>query len=320
MEISTDRAKILIVDDEPRFIQSLVQLFQEEYEVLFTLVSTRALELVASEQPHLILLDLMMPGMDGYHFIRKIKQNQDIADIPIIVVTGQSNTSDETESLSLGAVDYITKPFNPEIVKARVRTHIELKRRGDLLKALSYQDGLTGILNRRCFDEILEREYRRCKRSQSALSLLMIDVDHFKAYNDIYGHLAGDDCLKHIVLTMKKRIKRSTDLLARYGGEEFACVLPETNFADAKALAEILQGAILDLKIPHKGGIKGQVTISIGLAMGYPHEHHETNYLLNIADQCLYKAKANGRSTIRGFSCMTKTEDHHPVSGSANDW
>jgi len=193
MEKSRDRAKIIIVDDESRFTHSVVQLFQEEYETLSTPVGTKALELIASEQPQLILLDLMKPGTDGHCLIRKIKQNQDITDVPIIVLTGQSSTSDETESLSLGAVDYITKPFDREIVKARVRTHIELKRRNDLLKALSYQDGLTGILNRRCFDEMLEREFRRCKRSQSALSLLMIDVDRFKTYNDIYGHLAGDD-------------------------------------------------------------------------------------------------------------------------------
>ena len=148
----------------------------------------------------------------------------------------------------------------------------------------------------------------------------MIDVDRFKTYNDIYGHLAGDDCLKYVVLTMKNRIKRSSDLLARYGGEEFACLLPETNYADATVLAETLQGAILDLTIPHTGGIKGQVTISIGLATGYPHEHHATNYLLTIADQCLYKAKVGGRNTICGFSGTMKTEDQHSVSGTANDW
>ena len=153
--------RVLIVDDEPRFIQSLKGLFASEYEIISTLNSAQAESIAAAERPQLILLDLTMPEMNGFEVIRKIKQHEEIADIPIIVATGLAETTIEIESLRLGAVDFITKPIAPEIVKARVHTHVELKRRGDLLRILSYQDALTGIPNRRSFDKVFEREHRR---------------------------------------------------------------------------------------------------------------------------------------------------------------
>ncbi len=296
--MKVDRTKIVIVDDEPRFVLSLQKLFSTQYEIHATLDSTRATDLVRSEQPQLILLNLTMPEMDGYHVMRQIKQTREIADIPIIVVTGLHESADETKSLRMGAVDYVTKPYHPEILKARIDRQLELKRQQDFFKVLSYRDFLTGIPNRRSFNEILEREQKRCKRNHSALSLLMIDVDFFKKYNDIYGHLAGDKCLKRIVSSMAEQLRRPTDQLARFGGEEFACVLPETNCAGATKIAETLQQAILDLKIPHSEGINRQVTVSIGIATDYPHEVDETEKLISMADKCLYQAKLQGRNTI----------------------
>jgi diguanylate cyclase (GGDEF)-like protein len=297
-QMSSQQSKILIIDDDERYIQSLSGLLESQYAIIATADSVNALTIAMLEQPHLVLLDLMMEGIDGYQVIRELKQNLETADIPIIIVTGSHDFRDETLCLKLGAVDYITKPYNPEIVKARVHTHVELKRQKDFLKTLSYQDGLTGIANRRFFDDALIREHRRCKRNGMPLSLLMIDIDFFKAYNDIYGHLTGDDCLKLVVLTMQEQLNRSSDLLARYGGEEFICVLPDTDLEGAEMIAERLRRAVLEQQIPHKQGIDGMITVSLGVVSGIPKEGADPRKFLISADQCLYRAKVSGRNRI----------------------
>lgn len=307
------RSKILIIDDEERYIQSLTDLLQGQYELISTTDSTEAQSIATIEHPHLILLDLKMKNIDGYQVIRELKQSLETADIPVIVVTGSHESRDETYCLKLGAVDYITKPYNPDIVKARVQTHVELKRQKDFLKTLSYQDGLTGIANRRYFDDALIREHRRCKRGNSPLSLLMIDIDFFKAYNDIYGHLTGDDCLKLVVMTMQEQINRSVDLLARYGGEEFVCVLPETDLAGAETIAERMRLAVLEQKIPHEKGIQGMVTISLGVVSGLPQDGVDPKKFLISADQSLYKAKVSGRNRICVASCCDTRLDKIPL-------
>jgi diguanylate cyclase (GGDEF)-like protein len=301
--MSSQQSKILIIDDDERYIQSLSSLLESQYAIVTTAESENALNIAMVEQPHLVLLDLMMEGIDGYQVIRELKQNLETADIPIIIVTGSHDFRDETLCLKLGAVDYITKPYNPEIVKARVHTHVEMKRQKDFLKTLSYQDGLTGIANRRYFDDALIREHRRCKRNGTPLSLLMIDIDFFKAYNDIYGHLTGDDCLKLVVLTMQEQLSRSSDLLARYGGEEFICVLPDTDLEGAKVIAERMRSAILEQQIPHKKGVGGMITVSLGVVSGMPREGVDPRKFLISADQCLYRAKVSGRNRICVETC-----------------
>jgi diguanylate cyclase (GGDEF)-like protein len=308
--MSSPQPKILIVDDDNRCIQNLTELLKSHYRIVSTADSFKALTTATHEQPHLILLDLKMNGIDGFQVIRELKQNLETADIPVIVVTGSHESQDETNCLKLGAVDYITKPYTPEIVKARVHTHVELKRQKEFLKTLSYQDGLTGIANRRHFDDTLIREHRRCKRSRSALSVLMIDIDFFKAYNDIYGHLTGDDCLKLVVITMQDQIKRSVDLLARYGGEEFVCVLPETDLDGARVIAERMRIAVLEQQIPHQKGIQEKVTISIGVVSGTPIDGVDPKKFLISADQCLYRAKVSGRNrTCVASCCDSKLEN-----------
>ena len=309
-----ERPKILLIDDDERYLQSLQSLLHDQYRVVSSADSLQALNIAADEQPQLILLDLNMTGIDGFQVIRELKQNLETVDIPIIVVTGSHESSDETQCLRLGAVDYITKPYNPDIVRARVHTHVELKRQKELLKTLSYHDGLTGIANRRFFDDTLIREHRRCKRNQSPLSLLMIDIDFFKAYNDIYGHLTGDDCLKLVVLTMQGQINRPNDLLARYGGEEFVCVLPETDLDGASMIAENMRRAVLDQLIPHEAGIDGRVSISIGVISGYAQEGIDPKKFLITADECLYKAKLAGRNRIYAKGCCEVKLDKQ-VSG-----
>jgi diguanylate cyclase (GGDEF)-like protein len=301
--MTTERPKVLIIDDDKRMLQSLEDLLQAQYDIITGSDSLSTLGTATREHPYLILLDLKMDNIDGFQVIQELKQNLETVDIPIIVITGSHEIEDETLCLRLGAVDYITKPFNPEIVKARVNTHVILKQQKELLKSLSYKDGLTGIANRRQFDDTLIREHRRCKRSGVPLAILMIDIDFFKKYNDIYGHLTGDDCLKLVTETMQRQLHRSGDILARYGGEEFACVLPDTDIAGATVVAGNLRQAIIEQDIPHKEGIDGVVTISIGLVSGQPAEGTDARKFLMQADQCLYEAKIAGRNRIHAEPC-----------------
>jgi diguanylate cyclase (GGDEF)-like protein len=305
--MTTERPKVLIIDDDKRYLQSLEVLLQPNYEIITDSESLNALGIAMTEHPYLILLDLMMENIDGYQVIRELKQNLETTDIPLIIVTGSHQTEDETLCLRLGAVDYITKPFNPEIVKARVHTHVELKRQKELLKTLSYQDGLTGIANRRFFDDMLIHEHRRCKRAGAPLSALMIDIDFFKRYNDIYGHLTGDDCLKLVAKSMHAQLSRSGDLLARYGGEEFVCILPNTDLDGARNMAEKLRAAVIEQQIPHEAGIDGVVTISIGVVSGQPVEGVDSRRFLLQADHCLYQAKVSGRNRTRAERCSEES-------------
>jgi diguanylate cyclase (GGDEF)-like protein len=305
--MSTERARVLIIDDDKRYLQSLERLLEPQYEVITDSDSLNTLGIAMTKHPYLILLDLMMENIDGFQVIRELKQNLETADIPIIIVTGSHDSQNETFCLRLGAVDYITKPFNPEIVKARVHTHVELKHQKELLKTLSYQDGLTGIANRRYFDDMLIREHRRCKRSMVPLSTLMIDIDHFKKYNDIYGHLTGDDCLKLVAKTMQSQLHRPSDLLARYGGEEFVCILPDTDMEGARNMAEVLRSAVMEQQIPHEAGIDKVVTISIGVVAGQPVEGVDARQFLLLADQCLYQAKLSGRNCIQTKVCCSES-------------
>jgi diguanylate cyclase (GGDEF)-like protein len=308
--MTLERPKILLIDDDERYLQSLGALLCDKYLILATTDSLQALNIASAELPQLILLDLNMQGIDGFQVIRELKQNLETADIPIIVVTGSHESRDETRCLRLGAVDYITKPYNPDIVRARVHTHVELKRQKELLKTLSYHDGLTGIANRRFFDDTLIREHRRCKRTGDPLSLLMIDIDFFKSYNDIYGHLTGDDCLKLVVLTMQNQINRPNDLLARYGGEEFVCILPETDSEGAGMIAESMRRAVLEQNIPHSSGIGGRVSISIGVVTGRAEEGVDPKRFINDADQCLYQAKLTGRNRICAASSYNSLQEN----------
>ena len=243
---------ILVVDDMPANIQILASLLGEQYIVKAARSGEKALAIARSENPpDLILLDVVMPGMDGYQVCRQLKAEPDTANIPVIFVTSLSDEEDEEKGLKMGAVDYITKPFRTAIVMARVENHLNLKRYQDLLKRQSTLDGLTGLPNRRAFDELIEQEWRRGARLKTKLSLIMLDVDHFKQFNDHYGHLAGDDCLRQVGQELAS-VGRSIDFVGRYGGEEFACILPHTDLQGAEKVAERLKKAIVGLGITHE--------------------------------------------------------------------
>ena len=305
------RARLLIVDDEPINIHMLDAMLRDDHDISAATSGEQALKRALATPPDLILLDIQMPTMDGYEVCRRLKDNELTRDIPIIFVTARTDTAEEIRGLELGAVDYITKPFHPLIVRIRLRNHLELKQQRDLLNRLSSLDGLTGIANRRFFDRFLTQEWNRTIRSDDEVSLIMLDVDHFKNYNDNYGHIAGDDCLKAISQALTAVVSRSTDLVARYGGEEFVCVLSSTGLDGATNVAEKLRTSIEALAIPHAySETKPVVTISVGSATARPGLSELLPAdLLVAADQQLYLAKNSGRNKVRSGACRTA----HPL-------
>jgi diguanylate cyclase (GGDEF)-like protein len=294
-----DRQTILVVDDMPTNIDILAGLLNDRYKVKAARNGIKAMEIVRSaEPPDLILLDVMMPEMNGYEVCRRLKADPDTAPIPVIFVTSLTDEEDEEKGLKLGAVDYITKPFRSAIVMARIENHLKLKSYQDLLRRQSNLDGLTGLPNRRAFDELLGQEWRRGARLQSPLSLILLDIDHFKQYNDHYGHIAGDECLREVGKELAT-VGRSIDFLGRYGGEEFVCILPHTDSTGAVKVAEKLQAAINQLNIAHDhSSAADHVTISLGVATALPDADVSVEQLVDKADKMLYQAKGKGRNRV----------------------
>ncbi|MYL82942.1 diguanylate cyclase [Desulfovibrio aerotolerans] len=304
MEMQTAPARVLIVDDAPSNLAILTETLRAHYDIRIASGGYEALRLVDESPPDLILLDIVMPDLDGYEVCRRLKERAATRNIPIIFLTSKGEVADETLGLALGAVDYIIKPISVPIVQARVRTHVELKRRGDLLETLSMRDGLTGIPNRRFFDDCLDRAWRQGLRTAKPLSLLMADIDYFKDYNDTYGHMAGDECLKLVACALTGVLNRPCDLAARFGGEEFTVVLEDTDIAGALHVAETMRAAVQDMGLPHTGShIAPIVTISLGAACTVPTNASTPEELLCLADRKLYEAKQAGRN--RAFGVQT---------------
>ncbi|TAN48504.1 MAG: diguanylate cyclase [Methylococcaceae bacterium] len=296
-----DKPVILIVDDVPTNIKILADALCHDYQIKVDSDGREALVTAHNApQPDLILLDIMMPDMDGYEVLRRLKNDPATAKIPVIFVTAKSAESDEEYGLNLGAVDYIAKPYSIPITKARIRNHIALKQQADMLEALSLIDPLTHIPNRRSLDANLDVEWKRAVREQQPLSLLMIDIDHFKRYNDHYGHGAGDDCLRRVAEALSEGVFRPGDTVARYGGEEFVILLPQTARQPAGRIAEQLRRRILDLNLPHAYSSAGaSISISIGCATGGADTGIASAIeLLQAADAMLYQAKAQGRNRV----------------------
>ena len=290
--------RILVVDDAMENVQILHQALRDEHEVLFALSGDKAIEVALAQQPDLILLDAVMPGMDGYAVCAALDASPRLQDIPVIFVTALSQPEDETRALEAGAVDFISKPFNVAVVRARVRSQLTIKRQADAMRELSMTDGLTGVANRRHFNDRLESEWRRCARANLPLSLIMIDIDHFKLYNDHYGHQAGDLCLQQISAAMKRCAARPQDLLARYGGEEFILLLPQEGPEGAEVVAQRIQEEVRKLAVLHAASpTAATVTISMGLATAMsPLDRQDANALIRNADAHLYQAKQTGRN------------------------
>lgn len=313
MKTDDGNQKILIIDDTPANIQILNAILKDQYQIFFATHGKVGLEIARREQPDLILLDIMMPGMSGYDVCSQLKSSGKTHNIPIIFITAMVNPEEEARGLEAGAIDYLTKPVSPPIVRMRIRNHLELKRQRDMLEHLSQElaeknsileslareDGLTGVANRRQFDEILDAEIRRSGRTGQPLSLVLCDIDFFKSYNDCYGHLAGDDCLRSIGILLKRVFRRVGDLVARYGGEEFAVILPNTEADQAAQLAEALRQEMQAAGLPHKSSsIADNITISVGVVTASCTDEHGPEWFIGMADNAMYKSKENGRNRV----------------------
>lgn len=319
---------ILIVDDTLFNLKHLQALLQSEgyLDILIAQSANEAYHILEEgnstgiKDIDLILLDIVMPDINGIEACRTIKSNQLASDIPIIMVTATTDKEELELAFSSGAMDFITKPFEKTELIARVRSALRLKHEIDWRKAqeaeletltikleianetlrnLSLKDGLTGIANRRYFDEIYQNEYERAKRNNTNLSLVMLDIDYFKLYNDTYGHLQGDGCLKLIAHAFKDTLKRASDFVARYGGEEFVVVLPETDRQGGFSVAEEIRVAVEVLQIPHlTSKCSDIVTISLGVGCMEPGVDILPEDLILQADAALYLAKKTGRNKV----------------------
>lgn len=296
---NNNRATVLIVDDDYINKEILAHGLKADYNILLAESGTEALEIAEREMPDTILLDIVMPDVDGYEVCRKLKSARETQKIPVIFSTSKCTDEDEVLGLTMGASDYVTKPFNMALVKARVRNQVQLKKKTDLLEQLASVDGLTEIPNRRYFDEVFEQEWRRAMRSQYCVSVCMLDIDCFKQYNDNYGHTAGDDCLVAVARALSQVSNRAGDFLARYGGEEFVFVWPNCEPDDAAKMAEQARKLVEELAIPHAHSeASSVVTISAGVASLSPIQSSVRKDLIDKADEQLYRAKENGRNRI----------------------
>lgn len=291
---------ILVVDDMTTTLLLLHDLLKDTYEVKIAKSGTKALEILESPNDiDLILLDIEMPDINGYDVCKRIKNNETIKNIPIIFITGRTSQEDEEYGLNLGAIDYITKPFNKAIVKLRIKNYLNLKIKNDMLEKLSMYDGLTNIRNRRFFDETFEKTFSEIKRDKKSLAVLMIDIDFFKPYNDNYGHGQGDETLRKVAKALEKTIKRASDFVARYGGEEFVILLKDINKDGVEAVANNLLNAVRELKITHEfSKIENYVTVSIGASFYNSNSDVTKLELLLKADETLYSVKNSGRNNF----------------------
>ena len=297
--IGNRKLKILVVDDDELNIDILNVMLRHDYDIITATGGLQALKICQHTLPDLILLDVVMPGVNGHQVCQELKADPRTEDVPLIFVTSQTNGDDETVCFDLGAVDFISKPLNEKVVRARVRTHLKLKTQNDYLESLALIDGLTMIANRRSFDEKLEMEWRHCRRNKASLSLILIDIDFFKLFNDCYGHQSGDHCLQAVAMTIKSCLRRPHDMVARYGGEEFVCVLPECDGAGANYIAQGMCKAVFDLAIPHSTStVAPVVTFSAGVSCLVPDEFTVSTNLIASADVNLYSAKLTGRNRV----------------------
>lgn len=290
--------KILIVDDSLVQAVRLKEILDEEYDITISQTAEDGLRRASTEKYSLILLDVVMPGMDGFTLLKKLQEEIITQSIPVILITSLSDVQNEYQGLVLGAVDYIAKPFNSLIVKARVNTHIKLYNYRKQVEYQSRTDQLTGIANRRQYEYYSSVRWSEAVRLQTPFSICMFDIDHFKAYNDTFGHPAGDKVITAIARTVSDALQRSTDFVARYGGEEFvACLLGDSSDKAFKYMQKIRK-LIEDLNIPHEPSVSKCVTVSIGGVTVVPNAKSSYDFYLKTADTMLYDAKKHGRNQV----------------------
>ena len=305
---AVEPGRILVVDDNQDNIEIIAtRLRYRGYEILEAGDGEQALALVREAAPDLILLDVMLPDIDGYEISRRIKGSDDLPFIPIILVTARDSTQDKVAGLDAGADDYLTKPINFPELEARVRSMLRIKRLQDELEEknkelerLSISDGLTGLFNHRHIHGLLAEEFERVARTNDCMSVAMFDLDHFKSVNDTYGHQAGDRVLVELADILRE-VARDVDRLGRYGGEEFMALLPETCIDDAAVFVERVRREVARRPFDVGGDEPLHMTLSAGVAT-YPHETiRDVESLVRLADQALYTAKETGRNRVVRF-------------------
>jgi diguanylate cyclase (GGDEF)-like protein len=294
-----EKLSVLIVDDDSVTIDLISRSLGDRYGIFTANNGAKALKIAYEARPDLILLDVLMPDMDGFKVLNQLKKSELTKDIPVIFITGQNDRDEEVRGLTLGAVDYIAKPVHSLVVEARVNTHMRSLEQMRLIKRMSTTDELTGLPNRRYFNDQVNKEWSRAVRETSWLSLLIIDIDRFKQYNDTHGYPQGDVLLKAVADVLRRAIKRTSDVAARWGGEQFAMILPRTDIEGAADVAERIRTNVERMVIPCVGGAPTNTTISIGLNAEQPIVNDLTSInFVTKADKALHQAKKDGRNRV----------------------
>ncbi|MBU2977118.1 diguanylate cyclase [Alteromonas sp. C1M14] len=306
--MSLSKYRVLIIDDDITTIRLIAEALSPDYDVIIATSAEDGLKQALVAQPYLILLDVLMPRINGFTLCKQLKSNAHTLNIPVIFVTALTEVDEQTKGFELGAVDYITKPIEVPLLRARVRTHTRLYQQTLQLESLAATDSLTGLANRRKFDDVMSIELGRCHRARNSLAFLMIDIDDFKAYNDHYGHGKGDDCLGLVSRILKQSARRATDLVCRLGGEEFGIVLTETDKEGALSMAEAILSAFQEQKISHESSQNGFLSVSIGATVVDMSLHSNIDVtvreIVDKADNALYLAKSKGRNRVEFVSVL----------------
>ena len=315
------RVRVLLIDDQLIIVEAIRRMLsdQTDIELHYVLDAQMAIDAAVEMKPTLILQDLVMPLIDGLEIVARMRQHLELCDIPIVVLSSKEDPKIKAQSFTAGANDYLVKLPDKIELLARVRYHskayVHLLQRNEAfrflresqrklaetnieLQKLVALDGLTGISNRRYFDQSIEEEWMRAKRNGKPISVLFFDVDWFKSYNDTHGHLEGDLCLKRVAAVLTEHIKRPADLVARYGGEEFAMILPETPAEGAAKIAEACRRGVEQMAIANPSAAQGRVTVSVGVACAKPAGDMQSAELMSRADRALYRAKDEGRNRV----------------------
>ncbi len=288
---------MLIIDDDISTVRLIAESLQAEFSVNFATTGAKGLSL-AEKMPDVILLDLNLPDMKGFEVIKKLKQNPSTYPIPVIFISSVSDLADQERGFRFGAVDYVVKPIQVPLLRMRIKAHAKLYQQAIVLEQLAATDFLTNVANRRKFNDVLGDEVKRSYRDGSSISLLMIDVDDFKLFNDYYGHGKGDECLVCVAKILREVATRSSDCIARVGGEEFAMILPDSSCEGAEVIARNINQLISQAGIEHEFSKHDKkVTVSIGIRNIKPGEKDSQKSIYNEADKALYQAKTAGKNT-----------------------
>jgi len=294
---TSGKPEILIVDDNVEIIKTLAALLNDAAEIRFATTPEQGMVMAAKTHPDLLLLDVEMPRLDGFEVCRQLKADPMTADIAIIFVTGHANNEHEVAALEAGAADFIGKPLVPAVVRARIKTQLSLIEKTKLLIKLAKVDGLTGIYNRRYFDTQLEQELRRHQRLSAPLGIAIVDIDHFKAFNDGYGHVKGDECLRDVAQIINASTRRPGEIVARYGGEEFTIILPAIEESSARNYGQWICEHVRSRQLEHAfSSVAPFVTVSVGVTCVVPRQKDTAADIVALADLALYLAKDGGRN------------------------